>query len=165
MKPMVDVIVTQPPPVDPTAIDWTNPLAQCSKYFTVREAIWLPTWTRLANETELTDEVKLNLTSKLLPAMDNVRDRYGLPIHVHVTLRPPAYNTLIGGAKASYHLVGLAMDFDFMGASCAGMQDRINGDGMLDSFQMRMEDNGPEAGWIHLDLGTVGASGLRFFKP
>jgi zinc D-Ala-D-Ala carboxypeptidase len=149
-------------------IDWTNLTDKVSNHFTVKECLWLPQWHRLANEADgLTDDIKNNLIN-LCDAMDTVRDYFGAPINVHCMLRPPAYNTLVKGAKSSAHLIGQACDFDVSGMSCKDAQDKILADGKLVIWLMRMEDN-TKGGtvlptWLHLDL-RIPPTGNRFFIP
>lgn len=139
-------------------VDWNDPNSKISNHFTVHEATWLPTWNRMANETDgLDDTVKANLI-KLCLAMDIVRDFIGKPINVHVTYRPPAYNKLIGGATHSAHVLGLAMDFD-CGENCDDTRQKLIP--MLESWNMRLENhNGP---WCHLDLMPPNPN--RYFIP
>lgn len=135
----------------------------CS-HFTWREALWLPSWNRMAEESDgLTDEIKQNLISSF-QWMETVRSYFDKPINVHVAYRPVAYNQQIGGALHSQHSVGCAVDFDVVGMSCDEVRAKILDEGKLDEWNLRMEDNGMGAGWIHLDSRAPGPGG-RFFKP
>ena len=152
-------------------IDWTNPACKISKYFTVKEALWLNKWNRMANEQDgLNDTVKANLLS-LFKKMDIIRDYIAKPIIVHVTYRPKEYNKLIGGATHSAHLEGLACDFssDITGDHVRNGQDCDKIKEMLipclEQWGLRLEDNGKGSGWCHVDLKEPGASGSRYFKP
>ena len=143
-------------------IDWTDPKAQVSKHFTVHEAIYLPTWGRLATETDgLTDEVKANLIT-LFAKMDIVREYFGKPINVHVTYRPEEYNKLIGGAPMSAHKFGKACDFDVSGMNCDDVRSQIMANHLLETWDFRMEML-PGSVWVH--LGNDWKSGIRYFKP
>jgi hypothetical protein len=136
-------------------------------HFNVREAIWLPRWNRLASGTELSDDVKSALVA-FLGVLDVVRDWFGVAINVHCCLRTFPYNELVGGAKASMHLLGRACDFDVAGVECSIAISRILDAGMLEKWSLRMEDNaenGNKPGWIHLDNKTVPEGGNRFFIP
>ena len=86
-------------------INWEDPDAKCSQFFTVREVILLHKWDRLATEADgLTLNVKRDLVSFLSSVMDPLREYFGKPIRVHCCYRPKAYNLEIGGAKSSCHM-------------------------------------------------------------
>ena len=149
-------------------IDWTDPSDKVSKHFSVWEALFLPKWNRLANESDgLTDEIKSNLIN-LCEHMDFVRLYFNAPINTHCTFRPVLYNTLVKGAKNSAHLFGMAMDFDVLGMTCKAAQEKILADKKLEIWLMRMEDNTKSntvlPAWVHLDL-RVPPTGNRFFIP
>jgi uncharacterized protein YcbK (DUF882 family) len=140
-------------------IDWTNPLIKVSQHFSVQEALWLPSWNRMANEDDgLNDAVKANLIT-LMNAMDQVRDFLDKPIKVHVAYRPSAYNKQIGGATHSAHVLGLAMDFD-AGEDCDDTRAALLP--MLETWGMRMEKK-DGSNWIHLDLMPPNPN--RYFIP
>lgn len=145
-------------------IDWSNPECKISKYFTVKEMIYLPTWKRMAIETDgLNDQVKTDLID-LAKSMDIVREYFGKAVNVHVTYRPTAYNVAIKGALHSAHTDGAAMDFDIIGMSCDDARKQINDGNMLEAWNMRMEEN-DGGNWIHLDRRALSPGGHRFFKP
>ena len=150
-------------------IDWTAANCPVSTHFTVREAIGLPSWGgRLALPSDFPGQpdwetVTANVAA-FMARLDAVRDWFGSPIRVHVTVRPPAYNLQIGGAPASSHIEGLACDFDVQGLECCDAIKRVLDQGMLDTWDLRMENNGPLPGWVHLDARAPGPGG-RYFKP
>lgn len=142
-------------------MNWTDPDQRISKYFTVEEALWLPTWSRMATEEDgLDDEIKSNLID-LFDHMDEVRAHLRKPINVHVAFRPVEYNELIGGAHNSMHTLGKAVDFD-CGEECDFTRFKLSG--MLHNFGMRMEKN-PGKGWVHLDTKAVSNDIQRYFNP
>lgn len=140
-------------------VNWTDPNVKVSRYFTVKEMLWLPSWSRLATEADgLNDEVKANLI-KLANVMDQVREYLGKPVRVHVTYRPEEYNRQIGGALRSAHTLGLAMDFD-VGEDCNETRQTLLP--KLEEFNLRMENiNGQ---WVHLGADWQPGKS-RFFKP
>lgn len=136
-----------------------------SKHFTSHEALFLPSWNREATESDgLDDSVRTNLKD-LFSRMDQVRDHFNKPIRVHCAYRPEEYNKLVHGAANSAHKYGQACDFDVEGMSCDDVRAEILKSGMLESLNMRMEDNGAGAPWIHLDTRAVPAGHNRYFKP
>lgn len=143
-------------------IDWTNPKVKISKYFTVKEALYLPSWNRLANESDgLTDEIKNNLVI-LFNKLDKVREYFQKSINVHVTYRPEEYNKLIGGAPMSAHKIGKACDFDISGMNCDEVRNKIMDNSLLDIWNLRMEHL-DGSNWIH--LGNDYKNGNRYFIP
>jgi hypothetical protein len=145
-------------------VDWSNPACKVSKYFTVNEMLYLPTWKRLANEGDgLDDEIKANLIG-LAQKMDTVREYFDKPINVHVTYRPTEYNKAIGGALRSAHSEGKACDFHVMGMTCDEIRDEIVAKGLLDLWEMRCEKK-PGSNWVHLDYRELKTGGNRYFIP
>lgn len=145
------------------SIDWTNDKTKISRYFTVKEAIYLPTWARIANETELTDIVKANLIT-IFTKLDEIREVFGAPINIHCALRPPAYNKQINGAVNSSHISGKAIDFHIEGYNCDEARAKILSLGLLATLKLRMEDL-PGSSWIHIDTRNPSEEARRFFKP
>lgn len=144
-------------------INWADPACKVSKYFNVKELLYLPTWKRMANEADgLNETIKENLVD-LAKSMDTVRDHFGKPIRIHVTYRPLEYNKAIGGALHSAHSDGQAMDFDIVGLTCDDVRKAINDANLLETWQMRMENI--DGNWVHLDRRQPTAGGQRFFKP
>jgi uncharacterized protein YcbK (DUF882 family) len=163
------IVAPKPPEPFPTPqlevkmaeIDWTDHKAKVSEHFTVHEALWLPTWSRLANEADgLTAEVKSNLVI-MFKKMDVIRNYLGKPILVHCAFRPPAYNKLIGGAAKSAHLTGAAIDFHVKDLDCDKVREML--ECCLEAWNLRMEQL-PNSNWVH--LGNDYSEGkTRYFKP
>jgi uncharacterized protein YcbK (DUF882 family) len=142
-------------------INWNDPASKISDHFTVKDALWLPTWNRMASANDGLDEAVKTSLIALFKQMDVVRDFFGKPIIVHVTYRPDAYNKLIGGAPASSHVRGMAVDFHVVGVNCDDARAKIVP--MLEAWGMRCE-NLPGSSWVHLDMRAAGPGG-HFFKP
>jgi hypothetical protein len=171
-KPDEKKIAKEPAPALPKTDDkpdWSNPKSKISKYFTVNDALILREWKRLADETDgLNDEIKSNilLTAK---KMDIIREYIGKPILIKSWLRPSKYNVFIGGAPKSAHMDGLAVDWwtdqdgdgSLTGKDCDELKSLLMP--KLAEWEIRMEDNGKGARWVHIDLKPVKNS--RFFKP
>jgi uncharacterized protein YcbK (DUF882 family) len=143
-------------------IDWTKPQEKIATYFTIKDAIYLPQWNRLSNFNDgLSLTVKNNLLT-VFAKMDDIRKHFNKPIIIHVAYRPPTYNALVKGAKASAHLSGMAVDFHVDGLSCDSVRKELD-DGLLKSLALRYEDL-PGSNWVHID--TRWATGTNhMFKP
>lgn len=163
----------------PKELDWNDVSSPISKYFSVKNAIWLPQENRSCSPDELTDEIKENLKITF-QWMDKVREYFGSPITVTICVRTMAYHLALykrineqrvkeGKPElrvpmGSMHLKGKAVDFVVKGLSCDEARERILKDKKLEEWGLRMEDNGKGSNWIHLDDREPGPSG-RFFKP
>lgn len=137
-------------------------MSSISKYFTMREALWLPKWNREANESDgLDNNVLMNL-SNLFEEMDLLREFFGRPIIVHVAYRPAEYNKLVKGAPKSAHLLGKAVDFHVAEMDCDVARQKILDANLLELHGLRME-NLPGSSWIHIDTMAPGKN--RYFSP
>lgn len=156
------------------AIDWTDPRCSISKFFSVREALWLPTWNKLASAGDGLNKEAEDALVFLFEKMDVVREFIGIPIFVHVAYRPVAYNTEIGGAKDSAHIARAgniaAVDWSSVvvsdmspGENCDTLRQAI--EPMLEQWGLRCEENPPGSPWIHLDTMPVPEGGHRVFLP
>lgn len=145
------------------SIDWTDAKAKVSRYFTVKEALYLPSWNRMATEAEMTDITKTNLI-QLFTKMDEIREVFGAAVNVHCALRPDLYNKQIGGALNSAHKYGMAVDFHIEGYSCDEIREKILKLNLLATLKLRMEDL-PGSSWVHIDTRKPSSESKRFFKP
>lgn len=145
-----------------------DPSVKISKHFTYREALWLPLWNRISIERDgLTQEVINTLKYFLGTHMDAVREFYAQPLLIHCCYRPRLYNHTIGGAQNSAHMALdtniAAIDFHVEGMTCEAARALIIP--QLKSFGLRLEDNGVNANWLHLDNREPSSEFSRFFKP
>lgn len=142
-------------------IDWLNRSCKITEYFTVEEAIWLPSWNRLATPLDGLDHVVKDSLCALFIKMDKVREYLGVPIIVHVAYRPKSYNEFVRGAKNSAHILGRAVDWS-CSIDCDAVREKLLP--KLEGLGMRME-NKPKSNWVHLDTMPVKEGGNRFFRP
>ncbi len=167
-----------------TPINWNDTTQKISRYFTVGEALYLPSWKVYHNPT---GDEKLNIL-RTAAKLDLVRDHLGISMKIHCWLRPlkvdcrPGftgqlslvkpdttakvkafqelnYNAYVGGAPKSAHTLGIAVDF-----SCKLPADKIRELLLpkLEFWNARMEDL-EGSSWVHLDYAPVKSA--RFFKP
>jgi hypothetical protein len=164
----------QTPLTDFAQIDLTqiDPTWAISRHFSFREALYLPSWARMAGSSDgLTVDVLVRVAWFLRNGMDPVRDDYG-EILAHCCLRPPAYNRLpeVAGAPNSAHQalvdhLGVplqptdmvaAMDFNVVGfeggTGCDQIRAKLAPE--LSTRGLRMERR-PGSAWIHLDCAPV----------
>lgn len=147
-------------------VDWNNPASKVSKYFTVKEMTYLPSWKVCHLPSE---EEKVNLI-KLANKMDQIREFLGRPINVHCAIRPilncpgnpnhgKDYNAYIGGAPKSGHRLGSACDFD-CGENCDSTRAKLLP--KLAEFGIRVEALAAST-WVHVDLMVPHPN--RYFIP
>lgn len=78
--------------------------------FTARELLMSRRWGRELNENDgLTLETCLNLAD-VAELAQAIRSAYGKPVRIISGYRSPALNVEVGGARASRHLRGMALD-------------------------------------------------------
>jgi uncharacterized protein YcbK (DUF882 family) len=141
--------------------DWTNASDSVTEHFTVGDCLTLHNWNRLATEDDGADFDKL---TTLCEKLEEVRDALDCPMKVHCIFRSTAYNQeqkILMPTGADVHSFCEAVDFD-CGSELTTDEIKAILLPMLQSFGLRMEDNGPGASWVHIDLHPVMNS--RFFK-
>lgn len=108
-------------------------------------------------EFPLTEELESNLT-KLLAAVNKLRDVYGKPMIVSSGYRPGHYNTKAGGAKTSAHLSCEAVDF----RDADGQLKNFCTEEVLAECGLYMESPDHTPTWCHLQIRTTKK---RTFNP
>lgn len=168
-------------------VDWNNSDSMISKYFTVKNATYLPSWKtyHIPNEEE-----KSNIL-QVAEKMDRIREFLGEPILVHVWIRPGkascpgtewdgmdynewlyknvVWKNLTEEEKKtkkvpnSPHKTGKAVDWSIVDKKtadgCAEVRNKLLP--KLEELDIRMEDI--VGNWIHIDIYPVVSK--RFFKP
>ncbi len=142
-----------------TAIDWSNPDYSITAHFSVKDALTLHAWNRLANESDgLTDEVKANIVS-VCNKMEEIRSVLGCAITVHCIYRSPDYNAqVVKAIPHDVHSMGMAVDFDCNGHHTIDEIHTIL-EPLLEKLGIRMEQKTPT--WVHIDIHPVGHA--RYF--
>ena len=127
-------------------IDWNNPRAKVSQFFTVQEV----TQGDRRRIPQRGSVVEANVI-KLATQLDIIRVKWGKPIGVTSWYRPPLVNAEVGGVTNSQHILGTAVD----GYNYSG--DDIRFENFLDlAWGDRALGYGVASGrgFTHLDLRT-----------
>lgn len=153
-------------------VDWGDPEAYITTHFKVKEALQLQQWGILHKPSK---EEKLEIV-KMALKMERVRSLLGgWPLIITSWIRPTKadckgseyhgknYNEQVGGAPASVHITGGAVDFvssEFPGVEgCNTVREALLPH--LEELGIRMEDH--KGNWVHVDIAPVKYN--RFFKP
>jgi uncharacterized protein YcbK (DUF882 family) len=156
-KPHVSVDEKQTPlELLQSNINWNNPKAQISQFFTVKEV------TKGDNRRIPPKEIEQAIL-RLAIELDKIRTDWGSPILVTSWYRPRQINRAVGGASNSTHIFGKAVDIRPVNSSS------------LFSFQSWLDENwfgalgyGAKRGFVHLDMRngkgwkTGGSKGVRW---
>lgn len=141
-------------------INWTDPNAMISLYFTVSQCLFLPTWHRIANEHDgLNNNIKYNI-SKICHKLDVIQTLLNSPVKIHSFYRPPDYSPLVGGFIDDVHTTGEACDFSVPGMTMDHIKEVLVP--LLEGLEMRMEYGTNTH--IHMDIHPPGPRG-RYFRP
>jgi hypothetical protein len=130
------------------------------KFFKWREALWLPRWGIYGFPKN--DEIITNIEKTALK-MDKIRTMFGKSIIVTSWFRPELYNQLIGGAKKSSHITGLACDFLIEGHDSNAVREMLRK--YLKDINIRMENKNTVHVHIDLKCNESMSNELRYFKP
>lgn len=136
-------------------------------YFQWREALFLPSWNRIAQEADgLTQEILTSIENFASGPLLKVREFLGCPLIVDCWYRPPAYSVAVGGTATDPHTCTEAISG---GPFCSAidlypvktgnrMADvdwaKTQLEGQLALWNIRMENN-VGGDWIHLDNAPV----------
>jgi len=91
------------------------------------------------------------LDDRVIQALQYIRSASGVPIKVTSTFRTKAHNSAIGGSVSSQHLVGNAIDFQFVN----------NNSAELTRLHTQMKD---EDGPLRRALFDIGVRGFGYYK-
>lgn len=137
-------------------IDWNDKKAKISPNFTVHEALWLPSWGVYHTPNDQEKENILKMAAK----MEQVREFLGdKSININCWIRPLSvncdnkrywgknYNRMVGGAEASAHINGNAVDFTVSSITCDEVRHLLQD--QLELLNLRMEKK-PGSLWVHV---------------
>ena len=107
----------------------TEGSVQLSKHFKVHEF-------RCKDNTD-----PIFISANLITILECIRINFGKPVYINSAYRNPAYNAMIGGAKHSMHMYGIAADIHINGVTPKQIAEYANtlmhnrgGIGIYDSF-------------------------------
>lgn len=134
-----------------------------SEHFTVAEMLKSATADRLGIPNIPTTEVLANL-ARLADLLEGVRALTGKPLSIKSGYRSPALNSAVGGSPSSYHMLGLAADFDPpAGWTHDGLQQAIGASPL--QFDLCLEERAKDgAHWLHLQASKPGATPRRLIR-
>lgn len=126
-----------------------------ARYFTIAEMTRSETATERKMINVIVDEKIRNSMTRLMDALDKVRETFGAPIRISSGYRSEEVNGAVGGAKRSMHMVGAAADIRVKGMPPGEIWNlwmavyRAWEEGTLNRVIME-EDEG--AIWIHVEI-------------
>ena len=98
---------------------------------------------------KMPQDVKENI--KLLATeLEKIRSAFKSPIKINSGYRSPKHNASIGGASNSYHMKGMAADFNVEGRTprqVVSIIEQMIADGLLKQGGLGLYDN-----WVHYDI-------------
>lgn len=97
-------------------------------------------------------------TKEMLDKFDEIREKFGKPIHISSGFRCEKQNKKIGGSAKSNHCSGLAIDV----VRTDSLEDFIVKN--LETLNIYIEDLKSTPTWIHIQI-VPPKSGKRIFKP
>lgn len=129
---------------------------QLSPNFSLEELTASATAKRLKIDNTPQPYVRANL-GRLAVALERIRELAGnVPLHIKSGYRASAVNRAVGGSLTSYHILGLAADFDPPpGMTHDQLQHAIADSGM--DFDLVLEERAKDGGhWLHFQLARPG---------
>ena len=103
--------------------------------------------------------------ARLAGELEKVRLLCNAPLHVLSGYRCPALNAAVGGSKNSYHMLGLAADFDPPPGMTHDQLQHAIGAAVDIDFDLALEERAKDgAHWLHLQIPKDGTTGRRLIR-
>jgi hypothetical protein len=106
----------------------------------------------------------LKIDSRLVGALQLIREHFGLPVTVASGYRSPAHNKAINGATNSQHMQGTAADIKIRGVTvldlamlCEGILKFLKIPGGIGIYGSQTGDTGASGNWVHIDVRATRA--------
>lgn len=137
---------------------------QLSEHFGLDEFTRSATAMRLRIDNTPKPDAMANLRA-LCRELEKVRAITGKPLRILSGYRAPKVNAAVGGAKHSYHMDGLAADFDPpSGWTHALLRDAIREHPDID-FDLLLEEEARDgAHWLHFQVPRPGTKARRLVR-
>lgn len=140
-------------------VDWSDEKCPITEHFTVKDALFLHAWGKLACIDK--DGVLLHRIVTLCQKLEQIRTLLNdTPMNVHSMFRSIAYNRDQNiNPVNDVHSQSVAADFDCLPRySIEQVKERLRPS--LVKLNIRMERNTPT--WVHVDTRIPGPSGREF---
>lgn len=99
---------------------------------------------------------KLKINTEAMDKLQALRTKLGKPLIVLSAYRSPEHNKAVGGAKASKHMLGEALDISMVNQDPVAFEAAAREAGFLGFGYY------PRSGFIHIDLGPARSWGVKF---
>lgn len=136
-----------------------------SPNFSLGELTRSATADRLGIKNVPTTDVLINL-AQLAKQLEIVRRVLGnKPLKIHSGYRSPMLNSKVGGAKNSYHMLGLAADFDPPGLLTHDDAQHLLALATDLDYDIILEEKAADgAHWLHFQIAKPGEKGRRIIR-
>ena len=135
-----------------------------ASYFTLSELTYSATATAHSIQNVPTAEAVKNLESLVLNVLDPLREAWGGPIIITSGYRCEELNARVGGAKYSYHRLGMAADIRPGNGKLGGLYELILQlfmNGLIGLTECYIDS---KRGYIHLAFDSSGFNVWPFLK-
>lgn len=135
------------------------------KYFTLDELIYSQTAKEQKIENIPPDEIAEHIVYDLIPALDDIREKWGSPIVVSSGYRCPTLNKVVGGVANSVHKLGWAADLVPKNGKIDEFENFMNKWAEDNQFDQIIEEKSKSSRWVHFGLfSNSGAQRRQAFK-